>query len=156
MKLTRFTREQIIEARDTCGVPSLYFAAGLLDRSTRKTPIFRVCLRVKKLPDGLTRRGNIKVRPNPFARARSINSVWLDNPTSLGPYVNWDGHFKFIARLFELNPDGRVESSRYSEKRVVYRGEVDFYFKCSQTKSIMVAYRTPVFLHSRDVMFGEL
>lgn len=154
MKLSHFTREQIIEARDTCGVPNLYFADGLLDRSTRKTTIFRVCLRVRKLRDGITRRGNPKYKPNPFARAHSIRAVVNLRPTGRGPYVNWDGHFKFMARLFELNPSGRIESSRYT--RAVYRNEVDFYFKCAQVKNKVVARSARPFLPSRDVMFGEL
>jgi hypothetical protein len=154
MKLSRFTREQVIEARDTCGVPSLYFADGILDRSSSRTPIFRVCLRVSKLLDGRTRRGNPKYKPNPFARAHSIRAVWGGRRTNLGPYVNWDGHFKFMARLFELNPDGCIESGRYG--RVVYRGEADFYFQCAVSRNVLVASKSQVITGTRDVTYGEL
>lgn len=144
MKFIGWTIEQMREARDTCGAPNLSFTSGAYKRGadthdglTEHKNAITACLRVSPTYGVGPRGGRVK-----------INSEYLrltPRGHSTGGAVNWSGHFKFMARLYDLNPNGKIVS-----QLATYESEANFYFTCRKSKDHKVGSRFA------PVAFGEL
>lgn len=137
MKFVGFTYEQLLYARDHCGVQGLYFISGSWSSNAadkegvstyRKDDgtvrHFCLCLRVPRI-EAQGPRGGRLFTPHPYCR--TTGRLTADGrPRYTTGAVNWEGHYAFLAALFAQQPDGKVSTKLQS-----YDNEADFLFRCN-------------------------
>lgn len=171
MQLIGFTHQQILTARDTCGVPNLRLDSGAWRGTTPdihgistcytkagKVRYYSCVLRLNAEYTTGPRGGRVRVI-NPFARS-SGRTKQSGSPRYTNG-VTWDGHYKFMAKLFEQNGEGIIRTHLLGF--VEYRGEADFYFKAGGTRNkphgpaVSVHYTPGTFLPTFErATFGSL
>jgi hypothetical protein len=127
MKFIGFTPNEMVRARDNCGVEGLFFTSMPCARGYRDSGMsvssghITAMLRVMKTQLTIGPRGGKRFVHGPFARR-----------TRRGQQTNavtWDGHYRFMRALYTLNPHGTIKTAV-----ATYRNAGEFLFTAADCK----------------------